>query len=69
MAAVNTFGRAGGMGTYFAEGGKSSRIDYIVIPQALLGCVDMCRTIPREAKKLQLIRDNKPRDHRPILMK
>eukprot|EP00972_Heterocapsa_arctica_P092400 13628270-Heterocapsa_arctica.AAC.1 len=29
----------------------------------------MCRTLPKEAKKLQLIKDNKPRDHRPILMK
>eukprot|EP00972_Heterocapsa_arctica_P081362 11994090-Heterocapsa_arctica.AAC.1 len=40
MAAVNTFGSAGGKGTYFAEGGNISRIDYIVIPQALLGSVE-----------------------------
>eukprot|EP00972_Heterocapsa_arctica_P012988 1908244-Heterocapsa_arctica.AAC.1 len=36
MAAVNTFGSAGKMGTFFSDGGLSSRIDYIVIPQALL---------------------------------
>ena len=68
LAAVNTFGRPGAKGTYFSEGGSSSRIDFLVIPQSLLGSVRTCRVLEKEAKRLQLIRDSKPRDHRPILM-
>ena len=69
LAAVSIFGPAGEMGTYFAEWGAVSRIDFLVMPQGLLGNAVTCRTLPKEAKKLQLIRDSKPRDHRPILAK
>ena len=33
--------------TFFADHGRSSRIDHIVVPQAAMGLVRSCRTLPQ----------------------
>ena len=67
MAAVPT--SAHDQSTYYPAEGRPTRIDYICAPLGLMGCVDLCRTLPREGRSLQLIPDSRPRDHRPLLLR
>ena len=38
--------------TFFADHGRSSRIDHIVVPQEAMGLVRSCRTLPIAGRRL-----------------
>ena len=52
--------------TFFADHGRSSRIDHIVVPQAALGLVRSCRTLPIAGRRLQPFRTRERREHIPV---
>ena len=52
--------------TSFADHGRSSRIDHIVVPQAALGLVRSCRTLPIAGRRLQPFRTRERREHIPV---
>ena len=52
--------------TFFADHGRSSRIDHIVVPQAAMGLVRSCRTLPTAGRKLQQFRTRERREHIPV---
>ena len=49
--------------TFFADHGRSSRIDHIVVPQAALELVRSCRTLPIAGRRLQPFRTRERREH------
>ena len=49
--------------TFFADHGRSSRIDHIVVRQAALGLVRSCRTLPIVGRRLQPFRTRERREH------
>ena len=52
--------------TFFGPNGGRSRIDHVAVPLHASDMVRMCRTLPRAAKKLQVIRARGHRDHLPV---
>eukprot|EP00959_Pyramimonas_sp_CCMP1952_P250186 5229521-Pyramimonas_sp.AAC.1 len=65
MCILNTFWNA--WPTYFGAQGQATRPDYIAVPQGLCPYITSCRVWWRAAKALQLINDNVPRDHVPLI--
>ena len=52
--------------TFFADHGRSSCIDHIVVPQVALGLMRSCRTLPIAGKRLQPFRIKERREHIPV---
>jgi hypothetical protein len=47
---------------------SASRIDFICLPQSAHARMTKAMTLARSGKKLQLIPDSRPRDHRPVMV-
>lgn len=55
--------------TFFQATGGTSRIDYVALPLAARGSAASCATMRRQGRRVQLIADARPRDHRPVLVR
>ena len=64
LCAVNSFYDSGP--TFFRSDGAAAKDDYICIPQSLLPKVEWCEVLRPIGKRLQIIKDDKPRDHLPL---
>ena len=64
LCAVNTFHNAGM--TFWSHHGSRTKIDYKLIPQALLPRVVLCRVDARLARRVQLINAATIIDHLPL---
>ena len=66
LFAVNTFWSKAGPTFYGNTEGATSNIDYLMMSKGMAPEIFDCRTLKREATKLQLIPDRRHRDHIPI---